>query len=160
MTRLRALLPHGESGITGLETAVLLSAITVASSVFGLTYLRASMSASDQLQTGVMRLLGSGEGSLLASSEMLAQSAGAGEEGGSLEAMVSALRGSLEPQAGTPDPMGSQPDFQALMALLDQYADEGIPFSITLSAGESVAVYSTSVEPVAEPVDPVINSGD
>ncbi len=76
MTRLRTLLPHGERGITGVETAVLLSAITVASSVFGLTYLRASMSASDQLQTGVMRLLGSGEGSLLAPLEMLAESGG------------------------------------------------------------------------------------
>ena len=157
MTKLRALLPHGERGITGLETAVLLSAITVASSVFGLTYLRASMSASDQLQTGVVRLLGSGEGSLLASPEILAQSP---EEGGSLEAMVSALKGSLEPQASAPDPNGSQPDFEALMALLDQYAEEGIPFSITVSAGESVAAYSTPGEPVAEPVDPVINSGN
>ena len=157
MTRLRALLPHGERGITGLETAVLLSAITVASSVFGLTYLRASMSASDQLQTGVMRFLGSGEGSLLASPEMLAYSA---DEGGSLEAMVSALRGPLEPQAGAPDPKRVSPDFQALMALLDHYAEEGIPFSITLSAGGSVAAYSTPIEPVAEPVDSVINSGD
>ncbi len=156
MTRLRALLPHGERGITGLETAVLLSAITVASSVLGLTYLRSSMSASDQLQTGIMRLLGTGEGSLLASTEMLAQSAG---QDGSLEAVVSDLRGSLEPQASAPDPKGSQPDFQALMALLDRYAEEGVPFSITLSAGESVAAYSTPIEPVAELVDPVINSG-
>lgn len=160
IARLRALLPHGESGITGLETAVLLSAITVASSVFGLTYLRASMFASDQIQTGVMRLLGSGEGSLLAPPEMLARSTEAGEEGGSLEAMLSALRGPLEPQASAPDPTGSQPNFQALMALLDQYAEAGIPFSITLSAGESVAAYSTPTEPVAEPIDPVINSGD
>ncbi len=156
MTKLRALLPHGERGITGLETAVLLSAITVASSVFGLTYLRASLSASDQLQTGVMRLLGSGEGSLLAPPEMLARLA---EQGGSLEAAVAPLRGSLEPQASAPDPKGSQPDFQALIALLDQYAEEGIPFSITLSAGESVAAHSTPIEPVAEPTDPVINSG-
>ena len=77
-----------------------------------------------------------------------------------MEAVVSALRGSLEPPAGAPDTLGSQPDFQALMALLDQYAEEGVPFSITLSAGESVVAYSTPTEPVAEPVDPVINSGD
>ena len=76
-----------------------------------------------------------------------------------MEEAASALRGSLEPQASAPDPEGSQPDFQALMALLDRYAEEGIPFSITLSAGESVAAYSTSIEPVAEPVDPVTNSG-
>ena len=155
--RLRALLPHGERGITGVETAVLLGAITVASSVFGLTYLRTSMSASDQLQTGVMRLLGSGEGSLLASPELLAYSE---DEGGSLEAVISALRGSSEPQASAPDAMDSQADFQALMALLDQYAEEGVPFSITLSVGESVAAYSTPTEPVAEPIGPVINSGD
>lgn len=155
MTRLRALLQHSERGITGVETAVLLSAITVASSVFGLTYLQASMSASDQLQTGVVRLLGSGEGSLLASPEMLAQSA---EEGGSLEAVVARLRGSLEPQTSAPDVEGSQPDLQALMALLDQYAEEGVPFSITLSAGESVAAYSTPTEPAAEPVDPLTSN--
>ncbi len=156
VTRLRALLPQGEKGITGLETAVLLSAITVASSVLGVTYLRASMSASDQIQTGVMRLLGSGEGSLLASPEMLAQSA---EEGGSLEAVLSALKGSSEPQVIAPAPKGSQPDLQALMALLDLYAEEGIPFSITLSAGEPVAAYSTPIEPAAERVDPVFDRG-
>ena len=157
MTRLRALLPHGERGITGVETAVLLGAITVASSVFGLTYLRIGMSDSDQIHKGYMRLLGSGEGSLLASSEMLAYSA---NEGGSLESFVSALSRSSEPQGSAPDAMGSQADFRALMALLDQYAEEGVPFSITLSVGESVAAYSTPTEPVAEPIDPVINSGD
>ena len=77
-----------------------------------------------------------------------------------METVMSALRASLEPQATAPDPKGSQPDFQALMALLDQYAEAGIPFSITLSAGESVASYSTPIEPVAEPVDPVTNSGE
>ncbi len=157
MTRLGALLLHRENGITGIETAVILSAITVASSVFGFTYLRASMSASDQLQTGVMRLLGSGEGSLLAPLERLEEFGG---EGASLESMVSALKGSLDPQVSATDPQGSQPDFQALMALLDQYADEGVPFSITLSTGESVVAYSTPIEAVAQPFEPVINSGD
>ena len=66
LKRLRMLMLQNQRGVTGLETAVLLTAMTVASSVFGLAYMRTSMSASSEIQTSVTSLLDGGEASLFA----------------------------------------------------------------------------------------------
>lgn len=141
LRRLTRRLARGQAGISGLETAVLLTAITLASSVFGLSYMRASLSASSQIQTGVTGVLGDGDGSLFAKAEAL--------DGQAVSDAVDAIFGDLGSSkadaiedTAAPDQTGLA-DFEALAR---GFAEQGVPVTMTLLADGGVSITVGSAE--------------
>ena len=137
LRRLMALLRRDQRGITGVETAVLLTAFTVATSVLGLTYLRASFTTSDQILNQVTGLLDRSESSLFTAAPTFTDDR---EIKSGLDSILSRMAAPMPP-IGEIDQAASQArNLEQLPGLVDQLLKSGVPVTITMLPDGGVTV--------------------
>ena len=139
----------GQKGITGLETAVLLTALTVASSSLGLAYMRVSLSASNEIQSRVEQTLLSDQFLRVAPLTSTLST----KASGLVTPIPSSISDNLDSAEAFPHTSNVGPE--ALADLIGLLSDTGTPFTAVVMSDQSVWKYASgdetiSLEPTAE----------
>ena len=150
-----ALLRRDQRGITGIETAVLLTAFTVATSVLGLTYVRASFTASDQIQDQVTGLLDRGDSSLFTAAPTFTDDR---EIKTGLDSIPSGIEAPVQPLGEIDRAASRARNLEQLPGLVDQLLKSGVPVTITMLPDGGVTVTVDGVPQAATSTEPTPGS--